>query len=95
MPRMVQAAGAAMLVMLLAALFLGPSTIPSDEPQIPASSHSPENAASGPIRTPHAPEISFILEARRELGSVVEGSSLDTETDNDDFAESLEQLVRP
>ena len=88
MTRMVQAAAAAVIIVLLVALVCGPL----DEPPAPALLNA---NGSDPVQSRPDPEVSFILEARKELGSVLQGTSLDAETAAGDFAESLEQLRRP
>lgn len=102
MLRMFLAAATTMTTLLLAGLFWGQ---PAEQPAQPIDSDTmlarpKERLPLTPFPTPVevqrrlTPEMSSILEARRRFGSALEGTSLDDQTADDDFVESLEQLLR-
>lgn len=101
MSRMILAAGITMATLLVAATFIGQ---PAEDLSQSAERGSPiESPLALSLQDPAAPqdesaaelptEIASILEARRHLGPVVEGTILDQQDDSRDFAESLERLL--
>jgi len=95
MLRMVQAAAAAMVATLLAALFFARPAVPQPDAPKPSNLLPSVEPPPGPVQRQLAPEISSILQARRQLGSVVEGTSLDDRNEGGDFVAALEQLLPP